>query len=226
MSLAKKTATVLVAGAAILTPLELNELNKNQTNISVTSGNSKLEFINPNDNIIVRPTTKPTIKPNVNTNNTKPIVTNKPTNKPLVSPSVKPNPTPSVDINNSISSTYQEQVLYYVNMERKKVGLNPLVLDAKLNKVAQVKANDMYDENYFSHTSPTYGTPFDMLKFFGISYNNAAENIAQGYSTAKSVVEGWMRSEGHRKNILNPKYNKLGVGYENKRHNWVQLFTN
>ena len=229
MSLFKKAATLFVAGATILTPLELHEVDKNRADIVVTSGNNKLEFIEPDDNIIGKPTIKPTIIPNIKPNNTiiqKPIVTTKPTNKPTQTPSIKPSPTPDVNIDSPILITYQEQVLYYVNIERKKVGLKPLVLDTQLNKVAQVKANDMYDSNYFSHTSPTYGTPFEMLKFFGVSYSNAAENIAQGYSTAKSVVEGWMRSEPHRKNILNSKYNKLGVGYENKRHNWVQMFTN
>ena len=67
------------------------------------------------------------------------------------------------------------------------------------------------DNNYFSHNSPTYGSPFDMLKSFGISYNSAGENIA-GHSTAEKAFEAWMNSPGHKANILNSSYNYTGIG--------------
>ncbi len=82
----------------------------------------------------------------------------------------------------------------------------------------------MADNNYFDHTSPTYGDLSDMMNEFGITYSVAGENIAQGYRTAESVMEGWMDSQGHRENILNPDYTEIGVGYEKNEHNWVQMF--
>jgi uncharacterized YkwD family protein len=92
--------------------------------------------------------------------------------------------------------------------------------------VAQAKAEDMAQNNYFSHTSPTYGTPFEMLKAFGVSYSTAGENIAKGQKSADAVMTAWMNSDGHRKNILGTGYTKLGVGYVNKNGTtyWVQMF--
>jgi uncharacterized protein YkwD len=82
----------------------------------------------------------------------------------------------------------------------------------------------MVDKNYFSHTSPTYGSPFDMMKTFGITYHTAGENIAYGYPTPESVVNGWMNSEGHRKNILNSSFTEIGVGYVSNGNYWTQMF--
>lgn len=117
-----------------------------------------------------------------------------------------------------------EAVLALVNRERSAAGLAPLTLDTDLCRVATAKAEDMQKNNYFSHTSPTYGSPFDMMKRFGISYRSAGENIAMGYRTADSVMEGWMNSDGHRANILNPSFTKLGVGYCAEGNYWVQMF--
>ena len=97
-------------------------------------------------------------------------------------------------------------------------------MDENVRKVARTKSTDMSKNNYFSHTSPTYGSPFDMLKTFGISYRSAGENIAQGYTTPEAVVKGWMNSPGHRANILNESYTKIGVGYEANGNYWTQLF--
>jgi uncharacterized protein YkwD len=81
----------------------------------------------------------------------------------------------------------------------------------------------MRDKGYFSHTSPTYGSPFNMLKSFGISYKSAGENIARGYTTPKAVVDGWMNSPGHRANILNSSFTEIGVGYASGNY-WTQMF--
>ena len=97
-------------------------------------------------------------------------------------------------------------------------------MDESLRNVARIKSSDMSSNKYFNHTSPTYGTPFNMLKSFGISYKAAAENIAQGYTTAEAVVNGWMNSSGHRANILNASYTKIGIGYEANGNYWTQLF--
>lgn len=119
------------------------------------------------------------------------------------------------------------EVIRLVNEERRKEGLAPFTHSPELSKVARAKSQDMADKNYFSHTSPTYGDPFAMMKSFGINYRTAGENIAKGYYSAESVVKGWMNSSGHRANILNPSFNKIGVGYVNANGTtyWTQQFT-
>ena len=80
------------------------------------------------------------------------------------------------------------------------------------------------DNRYFAHNSPTYGTPFQMMKAFGLSYRTAGENIARGYATPQAVVNGWMNSSGHRANILNAGYTQIGVGYVAQGNYWTQMF--
>lgn len=119
------------------------------------------------------------------------------------------------------------EVVELVNQERAKRNLKPLRADDKLSVVARMKSKDMAEKNYFSHDSPTYGSPFDMMKKHGISFKSAAENIAAGQTTAQQVVTGWMNSEGHRENILNPNFDTIGVGYVkggSNGHYWTQLF--
>lgn len=125
-------------------------------------------------------------------------------------------------------SSVESEVLRLVNIERQKNGLSPLKMSTELSNVARKKSQDMADKNYFSHTSPTYGSPFDMMKQFGIKYTAAGENIAKGYASAEDVMKGWMNSEGHRANILSSKFGTLGVGYVNKGGTtyWTQMFTN
>ncbi|MBU5307908.1 CAP domain-containing protein [Clostridioides mangenotii] len=124
-------------------------------------------------------------------------------------------------------SAYQKEVVDLVNAERSKQGVKPLTLDAEVSSVATKKSQDMIDKNYFDHNSPTYGSPFDMLKQFGISYKTAGENIAMGQRNPKEVVNSWMNSEGHRKNILNGNFTKIGVGVaqnSNGQIYWTQMF--
>ena len=121
-------------------------------------------------------------------------------------------------------SAFEKEVLELTNAERAKQGLSPLTLDTELSKVARIKSQDMKDKNYFSHTSPTYGSPFDMMKQFGISYSAAAENIAQGQTTPEQVVQAWMNSQGHRENILNASYTHIGIGYVADGNYWTQMF--
>ena len=82
----------------------------------------------------------------------------------------------------------------------------------------------MLDNRYFSHTSPTYGSPFQMIKAFGLSYRTAGENIAKGYASPQAVVNGWMNSSGHRANILNVSYTQIGIGYVAQGNYWTQMF--
>ncbi|RSK51797.1 CAP domain-containing protein [Bacillus canaveralius] len=121
-------------------------------------------------------------------------------------------------------SAFEQQVLDLTNQERAKHGIPALKLDVELSKVAREKSRDMQAKGYFSHTSPTYGSPFDMMKQFGISYKSAGENIAMGQRSPQEVVTAWMNSEGHRKNILNPSYTNLGVGHVAQGNYWTQMF--
>ncbi len=124
----------------------------------------------------------------------------------------------------STVSSYEAEVVRLVNRERSKNGLAPLTADWELSRVARYKSQDMKDKNYFSHTSPTYGSPFQMIKSFGISYKSAGENIAKGYATPEAVVNGWMNSSGHRANILNKSFTHIGVGYVAGGNYWTQMF--
>ncbi|MUG65985.1 serine protease [Paenibacillus campinasensis] len=119
-------------------------------------------------------------------------------------------------------SSFAAQVVKLVNDERAKAGLSPLTVHDRLTTMAVDKAKDMSDNNYFSHTSPTHGSPFDMMKAYGISYRYAGENIAMGQRSAEEVMNAWMNSQGHRENILSPNFTMIGVGYYNGY--WVQEF--
>ena len=127
-------------------------------------------------------------------------------------------------------SQFQKRVVELVNIERQKEGLQPLSADALLMKGAAAKSQDMVQNGYFSHNSPKYGSPFAMMKTFGISYRYAGENIASGQASPESVVRAWMNSPGHRANIMSSKFNKIGVGYAyttggSYHHFWTQWFT-
>jgi uncharacterized YkwD family protein len=134
-------------------------------------------------------------------------------------------PAPSQNVNNEAGlNAYEQQVVDLTNKERAKYGLLPLKVDLALSKVAREKSRDMAVNHYFSHNSPTYGSPFEMMKKFGISYTAAGENIAMGQRTPQEVVAAWMNSEGHRANILNRNYTHIGVGFEENGYIWTQQF--
>ncbi|MEC0093872.1 CAP domain-containing protein [Paenibacillus macquariensis] len=139
------------------------------------------------------------------------------------SPTSPTSPTGQAQEGTKDSSQFAEQVLDLVNKERSKAGLGSLSMSEELSKMAMVKAQDMYNNNYFDHNSPTHGSPFDMMKEFGITYNSAGENIAKGQTTPTQVMNEWMNSPGHKANILNSSYTRIGISYYNKE--WVQEFT-
>lgn len=121
----------------------------------------------------------------------------------------------------------EHDVIELCNQERAKYGLGPLLPDWQTSRVARHKSQDMRDKRYFSHTSPTYGSPFVMLKAYNVSYRAAGENIAMGQPSPQAVVRGWMNSEGHRKNILSSNFSHIGVGYAeggSGRYYWTQMF--
>lgn len=128
------------------------------------------------------------------------------------------------DLIGSSETAFRKAVVTLVNDIRNDNGLNQLSENPDLAQAAQTKAEDMQNNNYFAHSSPTYGSPFDMMSKFGISYMSAGENIAKGQSTPEEVVNSWMGSEGHKKNILDPSYTQIGVGYSADENIWVQMF--
>ena len=120
--------------------------------------------------------------------------------------------------------SFEEEVVRLTNEKRAAYGLPALTINWELSRVARYKSQDMHDIGYFSHTSPTYGSPFEMMKDFGISYRAAGENIARGQTTPEMVVNAWWNSSGHRQNMLNASYTQIGVGYVADGHYWTQMF--
>lgn len=127
---------------------------------------------------------------------------------------------PTVDTK---ADSFEREVVRLVNVERRKNGLSELEYNWQLSRVARYKSEDMRDRGYFSHTSPTYGTPYQMMRSFGITFRTAGENIAKGQTSPEAVVKGWMNSSGHRANILNPSFTEIGVGFASGNY-WTQMF--
>lgn len=140
----------------------------------------------------------------------------------------KPSPTKAPSSTSGSISEDEKALLDLVNKARLEANLKPLEYDIELAHVAMTKAKDMVDNNYFDHISPAYGSPFDMMKSFGIKYGYAGENIATGYANVQDVFNGWMNSPGHKANILNEKFTHCGFGIANGGKyggkTWVQMF--
>ncbi|WP_339235054.1 CAP domain-containing protein [Paenibacillus sp. FSL R5-0517] len=173
------------------------------------------------------PTTKPTqptTKPEQPAKPAQPTQEEKPATTPAKDSSNTGNTGNNTSNNGSEStqSDFATQVVKLVNAERAKAGLSALTSDALLDKVAVAKVKDMSNNNYFDHQSPTYGSPFDMMKQFGVTYSYAGENIAKGQKTPQEVVTAWMNSAGHRANILSKNFTHIGVGFYNGY--WAQEF--
>lgn len=151
--------------------------------------------------------------------------TQAPESAPIQAPDVTaPTEAPETSDDNAALSAYERAVVDLTNRYREQYGLAPLTADPKLCELARMKSQDMRDKGYFDHHSPTYGSPFEMMKRFGVSYRTTGENIAMGYRTAQSVVEGWMNSPGHRANILNAGFTRIGVGYISDGNYCTQMF--
>jgi len=194
-----KLSTDAVAGTKAATQSKNNSKNTAQTNTCSNANTDKNEAKNTEEN-----------------NSTKATSAANPVN----------------NSNNSTSSTsfreFQKKVIELVNNERATAGLSALTENNDLNNVATLKSEDMVKLDYFSHTSPTYGSPFEMLTQFNIRYTAAGENIAYGQSTPEEVMNGWMNSSGHRANILNTNFTQIGVGVAQKANGqyvWTQEFS-
>ena len=118
------------------------------------------------------------------------------------------------------------EVYEITNNYRSLVGVSSLTLDSSLVKAASIRAKELSDS--FSHTRPNGSSCFTVLSELGISYGTAGENIAAGYSSPQSVMEGWRSSSGHYQNIISSKFKKIGIGVNiiNNQYYWVQIFSN
>lgn len=108
-------------------------------------------------------------------------------------------------------SEEEQLLLNLINKEREEAGAEALKIDMQLMEVTRLKAKEMVEKNYFSHQSPIHGSPFDMMRKHQIDFKSAGENIA-GNKTIEGAVKAWMKSEGHKKNILNDKFSFTGIG--------------
>ncbi|MCT4595856.1 MAG: SafA/ExsA family spore coat assembly protein [Anaeromicrobium sp.] len=143
-------------------------------------------------------------------------------NPALIYPGQKLNIPNITDVKN-----LENEVIRLVNVERSKNGLPALKANWQLSRCARYKSQDMINKNYFSHESPTYGSPFKMMESFGLRFSSAGENIAKGQRTPKAVMNAWMNSPGHRNNILSRTYTEIGVGLAKDKNGvsyWTQMF--
>lgn len=148
------------------------------------------------------------------------------TETPAASPATSSSSSEAASIP-SADTSFAGEIIRLVNIERTKAGLAALTEDTGLDKTANIKARDMVMNDYFDHVSPSGVSPFDLMDANGIQYHYAGENIAMGYPTPSSVMEAWMNSEGHRENILNAHYTRIGIGIfqdTNGAYYWVQHF--
>ncbi|TDF97747.1 hypothetical protein E1757_13275 [Paenibacillus piri] len=129
---------------------------------------------------------------------------------PTPAPTPAPEPAPIPLIPGELSSE-ERQMVELINQARKDAGLAPLIVNAELSKTARMKSRDMADHNYFSHQSPTYGSPLELIKKFGISYASAEENIACN-QTVMAAQLALMNSSSQRANILSKDFTEIGVG--------------
>lgn len=140
---------------------------------------------------------------------------------------IKPGQQIAVPSPTDTMANFEKEVIRLTNAERAKSGLPALSENPQISKVARLKSQDMADKGYFSHQSPTYGSPFQMMQSFGLRFSAAAENIAYGQGTPQEVVTAWMNSPGHRANMLSRSCSQIGVGMTKNKSGspyWTQMF--
>ncbi|HWQ42701.1 MAG TPA: CAP domain-containing protein [Desulfosporosinus sp.] len=189
---------------------------------------TKTTVSTPNTTCVQNPTPSQPIKisqskPSVNVvslNN----ASTQPTATPVTpAPSTPVTPTPSTPSTTSTAPAIpavtaltadEQHMVDLINQERIAAGVNPVKADLRLTAVGRAKANDMKVNNYFSHTSPTYGSPWDMMQQVGLTYRWAGENIS-GNKSVEASMAALMQSPGHKANILDPRCTHVGVGIAN-----------
>jgi len=113
--------------------------------------------------------------------------------------------------NPSANEKFEDQMLILINKDRKRAGLKSLEKDLEMRVVARLHSKDMFQRGYFSHYSLENKNPFDRMKALKIEYRTAGENLALA-QTVEIAHSGLMKSKGHRENILNAKFNRVGIG--------------
>ena len=196
----------------------INDINNGNTNIKNNCNNKPNNTINNTEKTTNNNTNSNTENNNTENNNTE----NNKTNN-----NINNNVGNNNDIQQDTNLTFAQEVVRLVNVERAKAGLSALTLDSELEKAATIRSNEII--NNFSHTRPNGSSFSTVLKENNISYKLAGENIAWGQKTPEAVVTAWMNSEGHRANIMNSSFSKIGVGNVKNSSGtiyWTQLFTN
>lgn len=122
-----------------------------------------------------------------------------------------------------IEDVVEKRIIQLTNEKRMEYGLEPLKWAKDASVAAQAKADDMAENDYFSHESPVYGDFVGLLEAYDVEYALAAENLALGQKTPEAAVEGWMESDSHRENILHEEMTHIGVGYEEEGKYWTQI---
>ena len=139
-------------------------------------------------------------------------------------------PPPDAYATPGCGSTEEQEELRLTNAARAMDGDGPLRCDTLMTQVARAHSQDMCDRNFFDHTNPDGDSPFDRMTAAGVTYGTAGENIAAGQMTPASVHDSWMNSPGHRANILNGAYGRIGIGVircpTGYRIYWTQVFAN
>ncbi|MFJ5766605.1 CAP domain-containing protein [Lysinibacillus sp. NPDC093210] len=219
----KKTLTAICATFLLAAPIQLASAASNTTegNTANQTTNCKVYYYNNWSNhkwVVTKPHTTAPSK-DTQTNQQSNQQSNQQNNTTTTPPTTSTPTTTTSDVN-----AFEQEVVKLTNAERTKAGLKALQTDDKLMAAAREKSQDMQSKKYFSHTSPTFGSPFDRMKALGITYKSAGENIAQGQRTPEEVVQAWMDSPGHRANILNANYTHIGVGYVKSGNYWTQQF--
>ena len=160
------------------------------------------------------------------TTTAKPVTTTKKTTTTAKPVTTTKKTTTTADKNQQLINEYVSEVLRLVNVERTSRGLTPFVLDTKLTRAAQIRAEEQ--KTRFGHTRPDRTSCFTVLTEFGISYSYAGENVAMGQRTPERVVSAWMNSDGHRANILTDgeykQYTKVGIGFDPESYGWAMDF--
>ncbi|MGE5390122.1 MAG: CAP domain-containing protein [Deltaproteobacteria bacterium] len=230
----KKICSVIVLLFLVLVPVRgASGFTVTVTPASKVTGSGPYLCIRSGNGQVCYPMRIPSTSKSTGTSRVLIRVNSQPTSSTPTLPTTAPNTSsgPSLPVQEDLattnSSSMQQEMLGYINAERAKVNAPALILDQKLSDGAYVKSKDMALNNYFSHTSPTYGSPFDMMKSLGITYRAAGENIAK-HTSVKGAHDAFMDSPGHKANILNTSFKKIGLGFYTYGHYLyvTQWFTN
>ena len=220
-------AGALVAGAATVMVQPAAQQAGDEDGLRIGLSDDQVVADSPGDLVRPAPGTKPSDTPapssSAPTSSAAPPVTTTTTEAPAPPPPPPPETTEEPPPPAASGGSAQDQVVSLVNSFRSDAGCGPVSVDDRLTAAAQAHAEDMSDQDYFSHTSED-GRTFDQ-RIRNAGYPSpGAENIARGARTAEQVMQMWMDSDGHRRNILNCDLSTIGVGLERDGFYWVQNF--